>query len=82
MDPSTMMGGIGMMVWGLLSFLLGLTILVVFILAVVAGVKWIWEGTLPVFIGKKENALDILKKRYASGEISKEEFEQAKITIE
>jgi len=77
-----MMGGIGMMIWGLLSFLLGLTILVVFILTIVAGVKWIWAGRLPVFTVKEESALDILKKRYASGEISKEEFEQAKRTIE
>jgi putative membrane protein len=31
---------------------------------------------------KRENAMDILKKRYASGEISREEFERMKRDIE
>ena len=31
---------------------------------------------------KKETAIDILKKRYATGDITREEFEQVKIDIQ
>lgn len=77
-----MMDGMGMMVWGLLSFLLGLLLLFLFVVAVVAAVKWVWEGRTPLVRGDKESALDILKKRYARGEVSKEEFERIKKDIE
>jgi putative membrane protein len=33
-------------------------------------------------LSKRESAMDILKKRYASGEISREEFERMKSDIE
>lgn len=82
MDASMMMNGMGMMVWGILSFLLGLILIFLFILAVIAGVKWIWGQKVPFIQGDGESALDILKKRYARGEISKEEFERIRKDIE
>lgn len=49
---------------------------VLVVLAIVFLVKWISDQKGGA--RREESALDILKKRYASGEISKEEFEEKK----
>ena len=72
----------GMMVWGVLSFLLGLLLIFLFVVALVLMVRWLWGQRMPFVIREKESALDILKKRYARGEIGKEEFERLKKDIE
>ena len=77
-----MMDGMGMMVWGVFSFLLGLLLIFLFIVAVVAAVKWVWGQRTPFVLRGEEGALDVLKKRYARGEITKEEFERIKKDIE
>jgi putative membrane protein len=62
------MGWIFMLIfWGLIVF--GLILLI----------RWLIGMTKTVKSG--ESALDILKKRYARGEIDKEEFEQKKKDI-
>ena len=76
-----MMDGMGMMVWSILSFLFGLLVLFLFILAAAYGVKRVW-GQRSSDVTGKESALDLLKKRYAKGEISREEFERIKRDIE
>ena len=76
------MGMMGMMIWGLLSMLLGLVVLFLFILAAAYGVKWVWGQRPSTTSAHGESALDLLKKRYAKGEISKEEFERIKNEIE
>lgn len=76
------MDGMGMMVWGVFSFLLGLLLIFLFVVAVVAAVKWVWGQRTPFILRDGESALDILKKRYARGEIGKEEFERIKKDIE
>jgi putative membrane protein len=76
------MGMGGMMIWGLLSFLFGLLVLFLFILAAAYGVKWVWRQRPSSTIGSDESALDLLKKRYARGEISREEFERIKSEID
>ena len=76
------MGMMGMMIWGLLSLLFGLLVLFLFVLAAAYGVKWVWGQRPSSMIGSGESALDLLKKRYARGEISKEEFESIKKEIE
>ena len=80
-DTNMMMDGMGMMIWGVFSFLLGLLLILIFVVVVVAAVKWLWDRKSPFVMPGGENALDILKKRYAKGEISKEEFEKVKRDI-
>ncbi len=79
------MNGMGMMgwgIWGLFSFLLGLLLIFLIILAVVAGVKWTWGQKIPFVRENGESALDILKKRYAKGEINQDEFDRIKRDLE
>jgi len=67
MDGSGM--GYGMMFLGLIFWIL-------VIIGLVLLIKYLWEGG-----GARrgeESALEILKKKYARGEISKEEFEEKK----
>ena len=74
-----MMGnwGYGMMGWfGSIMMLLfwGLVILVLILLA-----RRLWSSPQKISEGmRKESPVDILKRRYASGEIDREEFEQKK----
>ncbi len=60
-----MMGG-----WGIL----GLIFWIIVLIGLVLLIKYLWEGGAK----REESALDLLKKRYARGEISKEEFEEKK----
>ncbi|TMA10207.1 MAG: SHOCT domain-containing protein [Deltaproteobacteria bacterium] len=77
-----MMDGMGMMIWGVFSFLLGLVLVFLFIVAVVAAVKWVWGQRTPFIQRNGEDALEILKKRYAKGEINKEEFDRIRKDIQ
>lgn len=60
-------------------FMLSFFILV--IIGIVALIKWIAGQTSPFTSKTEESALEILKKRYAKGEINKEEFEEKKKDI-
>lgn len=60
--------------WGMWLVWIGL------LLAVAAAVFYLRGGTS--FKGREDDPLTILKKRYARGEISKEEFERLKKDIE
>jgi putative membrane protein len=62
-----MMGGFGMgFMW------------IVIIVAVILLAKGYFSPTKKVSESTGESALDVLKKRYATGEINKEEFEEKK----
>ncbi|CAG0987922.1 hypothetical protein METP2_02385 [Methanosarcinales archaeon] len=66
--------GYGMMSGG--YWILGLIFWILLIIGLVLLIKYLWERG-----GAKrgeESALEILKKKYARGEISKEEFEEKK----
>ena len=74
MMENGMMGG-GMGIWMFLSMVFWILVIAGIILLVVWGVRKATGGGA----GRTgESALEILKKRYASGEISKEEYEDKK----
>ncbi len=75
--------GPGMMGWGILAWtapLLMLIFWVAIIVAIIFLIRWLMASArthrLPGH--PEDSALEILKKRYARGEISKEEFEEKK----
>lgn len=66
--------------WGMgISMLFMLLLGVITIVGIVFLVKWVLDQTATRERGTTEDsALDILKKRYARGEINKEEYEEKK----
>jgi putative membrane protein len=67
-------GGGSMMFWNPLFWIL-------VVIAVVLLIVWLVKQRTAVQSRGEESALDILKKRYAKGEITKEDFEQMKKDI-
>lgn len=70
-------GGYGMG-WGIFGALHMLLWWVLIILGIIVLVKWLFSGTGGSALGRENRALEILKERYARGEIGKDEFEQKK----
>lgn len=66
--------------WGMgINMLFMLLLWIIAIIGIVFLVKWVLEQTTTRQRGtSEESALDILKKRYARGEIDKEEYEEKK----
>lgn len=76
-----MMDGYGMMYdYGWIYMILGMLLIVGIVLLIVWLVRQSSTGSTGS-IEKGETALDILKKRYAKGEISKEDYERMKSDI-
>ncbi len=70
------MGGAG---WGMgFGGIFMILFWIVIIVAVVMLVKWLAGGSSRIDLPREKSALDILKERYARGEIGKDEFEQKK----
>jgi putative membrane protein len=74
-----------MMGWGIVGWIVPIMMAIfwaVIIIAVIVLIRWaVKSGTIGHGIPKDESALDILQKRYARGEISREEFERMKKDI-
>jgi putative membrane protein len=81
MECTAMMDGMGMMLWMFFSFVFGLFVLVLLVLGAVHLARRMW-GQRSESAERQESALDILKKRYARGELNREEFERVKKEIE
>jgi putative membrane protein len=71
------MGG-GMMMWMVLWALVGLAILAL----AVAGVVWLVRHSAPETGHRSESAEEILKRRYAAGEIDEDEFQRKRADLE
>ena len=67
--------GYGMMSGGM--WILGFIFWILILVGLILLIKYLWEGS-GIRGGGQESALEVLKKRYAKGEISKEEFEEKK----
>lgn len=66
----------------ILMFFSGLLLIALFVLIVVLLVKWFLGSKLPFSSNERDNTLEILRTRYAKGEIGREEFETMRRDIE
>jgi len=71
-------GWVGM-IFGMVSMLLFWALLIA---AVVVLAKHVWGSDRSTEGRQEKTALDILKERYARGEIEREEFQQKKLDLE
>ena len=60
-----------------LNLLFGLGLLALVIIGVIAGIRWLTKPPTPSGASRgADRALEVLRERYARGEISRDEFEQ------
>lgn len=64
--------------WGIFNYILMLAFWILVIVGIVFLIKYLIVHSSGQQKSSGENPLDILKRRYAKGEISKEEFEKMK----
>ncbi|MBI2852941.1 MAG: SHOCT domain-containing protein [Chloroflexi bacterium] len=76
MIGSGMMGGVGAM---FITPILWIGILILIIWAITAAARGPWESNIPA--QSADSALQVLKRRYARGEIDREEYETRKKDI-
>lgn len=66
--------------WGILWMVMMTAFWLLILLVLALAVRWLWQAGSGIRSVRppEESALEILKKRYARGEIEKEEFEARK----
>ena len=67
--------------FGLFGWLMMLLFWILIIVGIVLVIRWFINEGKPIGLRTEETALDVFKKRYARGEIGKEEFEAKKRDI-
>lgn len=77
-----MMGGLGFGMFGI-----GALIMLAFWVLIIGGAIWLIQslargGSVALSAPSRETPLDIMKARYAKGEITKEQFEEMKRNLE
>ena len=71
MGPGWMIGIMGV------NALIGLGLLALVIVGIVAGLRWLTKGAGQHAAGSRsDSALDLLRERYAKGEIGRDEFQR------
>ncbi len=75
-------GGWWGMIFGPLFMILALGAVIAVVVLLVRGLGGPWYGTQPPDQPSPGRALDILKERFARGEIDKEEYEERRRVIE
>jgi putative membrane protein len=72
--------------WGIVMMVLMLLFWAAIVVVIIVGIRWLLTSSRPErqMTSEREapSALDILKARYARGEISKKEFEEIRRDIE
>lgn len=64
-------------------WILGMGMMVIFLIAIILLVMWVVRRSFPSQMNSGRNrALEILQQRYASGEITVAEYEQARARVE
>jgi putative membrane protein len=77
-----MMHGDGMMSMMLFMLLVGLVLIVLFVLLGIGIGKWLGRSQSPLSVTDGHNPTEILRTRYAKGEISRDEFDKIKRELE
>lgn len=74
----------GVWVWGLVIILVAIQALAILALVIlgVRIVRWAWESAAPRPEAREGSALEILKRRYARGEIDQDTYERMRRALE